>query len=85
MNCHETGKLERTYKAVVEFIQWYNENKEEKKKYPFNEGDDYWTIEDGEVVWSCWDDVSEELYDETPDKKYYSTEEDATKALNKSN
>lgn len=49
--------------------------------YPFNEGDDYWTIENGQVVWSCWDSVSEELYDENPDKVYYSSQEEAEKSL----
>jgi len=47
------------------------------KEYPFNEGDDYWTIEDGEVIWSCWDDVSEEIHDENPDKEYFKSEEEA--------
>lgn len=36
--------------------------------FPFNEGDTYFTIENGEVVESVWDDVSEELYD---DRKFY--------------
>lgn len=49
-------------------------------KYPFKEGDDYWTIEDGEVVWSCWDDISEEIYDR--DKTYYKNSVEATKNLN---
>ena len=48
-----------------------------KKKYPFNEGDDYYTIEDGQVVWSCWDQISEELFDENPNQKYYSTKSEA--------
>lgn len=50
--------------------------------YPFSEGDDYWTIEDGEVVWSCWDEQSEELYRENPDKEYFETEEEAINSLN---
>jgi len=25
--CHETSKRDRTYKAIVEFIKWYNQNK----------------------------------------------------------
>lgn len=50
--------------------------------YPFSEGDDYWTIEDGEVVWSCWDDISEELFRENPDKEYFETEEEAKNSLN---
>ena len=49
------------------------------KKYPFKEGDDYYTIEDGDIVHSCWDDISEELY--TPDRKYFATEEEAQKEL----
>lgn len=50
-----------------------------KPSYPFSEGDDYYTIEDGQVVWSCWDDVSEELH--TPDKKYFASEKEAQKEL----
>jgi hypothetical protein len=63
------------YQAVVEFIKWYNSDG--KVVYPFNEGDDYWTIEDRDVVWSCWDSVSEELYDENPSKKLFKTEQEA--------
>ena len=50
--------------------------------YPFSEGDDYWTVEDGEVVWSCWDNISEELFRENPDKEYFETEEEAINSLN---
>ena len=55
--------------------------------YPFNEGDDYWTIDNdnefGEyrVVWSCWDDISEEYHDENPLQVYYRTEDEANTAL----
>jgi hypothetical protein len=49
--------------------------------YPFCEGDDYWTIEDGEVVWSCWDEQSEALFRENPDKEYFETEEEAKNSL----
>ena len=61
----------------------------ETKKYPFNEGDDYWTIEsknygkDLEVVWSCWDFISEELYDQDPDRLLFATEQEATDYLSK--
>lgn len=51
------------------------------KKYPFSEGDDYYTIEDGDIVHSCWDDISEELY--TPDRKYFATKEEAQKFMAK--
>jgi len=49
--------------------------------YPFNEGNDYWTIEDGEVIWSCWDDVSEEMHDNNPNKEYFMTKESAINHL----
>lgn len=47
----------------------------DNKKYPFNEGDDYWAEEDGQLVWGVWDDVSEELHDENPNRKYFTEEE----------
>jgi hypothetical protein len=56
-----------------------SEDAENMVKYPFSEGDDYYTIDKGEVVWSCWDDVSEELH--TPNKKYFATEKEAQKYL----
>lgn len=48
-------------------------------QFPFNEGDDYWTIEDGKTVLSCWDEESEKMH--SPEKEYYSTEEEANLAL----
>ena len=57
----------------------------ETMKYPFSEGDDYWTIYEGEVTYSCWDSVSEELHDLNPNKIYFSTEKlaiDYLKQLN---
>ena len=68
---------EEVYDAVVEFIKEYN------KQYPFQEGDDYWTIEKGRVVWSCWDDISEQIHDDNPNKAYYKSQRDAVKQLNK--
>ena len=41
------------------------------KKYPFNDGDDYWTVENGVLECSCWDEVSEEIFDENPNRIYY--------------
>lgn len=49
--------------------------------YPFSEGDDYWTVEVGEVVWSCWDEQSEVLFRENPDQEYFETEEEAKNSL----
>ena len=64
----------------------FNPNKEkfflvsdEKPSYPFSEGNDYYTIEDNEVIWSCWDDISEELH--TPNKKYFITFDEAQKHI----
>lgn len=45
------------------------------KKYPFKEGDTYYTIENSKVVKSCWDCISEEIH--FPDKVYYTTREEA--------
>ena len=52
-------------------------------KYPFEEGDDYYTIENGNVIYSVWDDVSEEIHDENPNKIYFSSEEEAKEYLTK--
>ena len=60
--------IEHVYERVVQFIK-------EHKKYPFNEGDDYWSVEDGELVWGVWDDVSEEMHDENPNREYFTEEE----------
>ena len=44
-------------------------------EYPYNEGDVYYTIEDGTIIESVWDDVSEEIFD--TDKVYYDTLQEA--------
>ena len=75
---------EDTYIAVVEYIKWYNKkNRTDDVVYPFKEGDDYWTIEDGEIIWSCWDYVSEEIHDKNPNKEYFITKESAINHLKK--
>lgn len=51
--------------------------------YPFEEGDTYYTIEQGEVVESCWDDVSEETHDDNPNMRYFETREEAEKDIKK--
>jgi hypothetical protein len=46
------------------------------KKYPFNEGDDYWYEHDGMIIYGgCWDDISEELYDWDPNGEYFTDDE----------
>ncbi len=46
------------------------------KKYPFNEGDDYWYECDGMILYGgCWDDISEELHDQNPNREYFSDDE----------
>lgn len=79
----EDKKYQNWAKSTVLYL--LAENKEAIRefctKYPFEEGDDYWTIEDGEVVWSCWDNISEELFRENPDKEYFETEEEAKNSL----
>ena len=66
--------------------QFDNERKDEKHrvlmKYPFSEGDDYWTIDKHKVIWSCWDNVSEQLHDLNPQKVYFATEQLALDFLN---
>lgn len=41
--------------------------------FPFSEGDTYYTIEKGEVVESCWDDQSEEIFMANLNSEYEST------------
>lgn len=51
-----------------------------KELFPFAEGENYWTIEEGDTfqtIMSCWDDQSEELHTlGMNDGVYYSTLED---------
>ena len=50
--------------------------------YPYKEGDIYYTIEDNRVVRSCWDDMSEEMYDDNPKQEYFDTWEEAIEQFN---
>lgn len=56
-------------------------DEEQGNVYPFMEGDDYWTIEDGKVIWSCWDDVSEDIFRSNPYKNYFESESEANNFL----
>ncbi len=66
---------------VIDMLE--REEEARRSRYPFEEGDDYWTIEDGRVVWSCWDDISEQMHDENPNQVYYKSLIDAKDALPK--
>ena len=37
------------------------------------------------IVWSCWDNISEEFYREDPNRSLFKTKEQAQKYINKSN
>ncbi len=57
-------------------------------RFPFKEGDDYYTIEDDEdgvswIAWSCWDDESEAMYDQNPHRTLYRTWQGAHLAVSK--
>ena len=72
--------IQQVHYLVVEFIKENNKyicGSCGDREYPFNEGDDYYTIEDGEVIWSCWDDISEELHNDNPNKQYFKTKKEA--------
>lgn len=68
-------------RGVIDMLE--KEEESRRSRYPFEEGDDYWTIEDGRVVWSCWDWVSEQMHDENPNQVYYKSLIDAKDALPK--
>jgi len=68
-------------RGVIDMLE--KEEESRRARYPFEEGDDYWTIERGRVVWSCWDDISEQMHDENPNKVYYKSFIDAKDALPK--
>lgn len=45
---------------------------EEKQKYPFEEGETYYTTDkNGLLIKSVWDDISVEIYNKNPNKPLY--------------
>jgi len=83
---HHDPQIGICWDTISIYIHQFENEREDKKhrelmKYPFEEGDDYWTIDDGEVTWSCWDQVSEELHDLNPKKIYFTTEQEAKSNL----
>lgn len=95
------AKKETVYDACVKFITWYNQqvqNIENDKliermhkesgwdnRFPFEEGDDYYTVENNNIIWSCWDDQSEIFHDEDPNKAYYNSVGEAVEYLKTTN
>lgn len=82
------GQLQNVIETVDETIDYMVKVKtihdhKKERVYPFDEGDDYWTIENGKVVWNCWDSVSEEMHIENPGKIYYYSEDEAKVSLDK--
>jgi uncharacterized protein YpuA (DUF1002 family) len=74
---HHDAQLGINWDIIENYIQQHIDN----RQYPFQEGDEYWTIENGEIIWSIWDSVSEELYIENPQKKYFATDQEALEYL----
>lgn len=65
---------------TLERAELYNEQFQDKKsKYPFREGDTYYTLE---VVKSCWDEVSEDMHDSNPNQLYFKTRAEAESKIN---
>lgn len=64
---------DEVYREVIQFIDYYN-----AREFPFKEGDDYWAIEDDGTLstLSCWDDQSEIMHLQNPDRKYFSSEKE---------
>jgi len=58
---------------------YYWDRLAKNKIYPFKEGDTYWTIEDRRMIKSCWDNVSEELYDRDSSIELFRNEDDVIK------
>ena len=73
------GKLGQLFNPNKEKFFLVSEDAENMVKYPFSEGDDYYTIEDGEVIFSCWDDISEQFH--TSDRKYFASQQEAQKHI----
>ena len=86
----ENGGTKYTEKAQEEFNDWYDYYHTLIYKqivYPFKEGETYYTtlkhkdklygLHKYDIIESCWDDVSEEMYRISPDKKIFKSKERA--------
>lgn len=77
--------MENIYLERIDDAFWFDlwETTRLEKVYPFEEGDTYFTIEDGQVIESTWDYVSEEIFDEDVKGKlfYFKSKEDAVEFL----
>jgi len=80
---YDNTKLGKEIGELVNKLQTELLNKD--TVYPFKEGDDYYTIEDNKIVWSCWDNISEEFYRDDPNRLLFETKEQAQEYINKLN
>ena len=72
---HEYCDYDQAVKKYNKLVEYYD-------KYPFVEGDTYWTIGPRyDVVESMWDPNSEEHHDECSHQVYYTSEAQALQAL----
>jgi len=57
------GDQDLVFQKLNEFIEAYD--KLLKSPYPFQEGDEYYTLtKDGHLMFTIWDDISEEMHNE---------------------
>ena len=83
IRCRKKGKFKEDLEKTKFLIDLYLKEEKDNYSFPFSEGDDYWVIEVGQIIWSCWDEESEEMHDENPDRTYYTTKQQAINAYNK--
>jgi len=77
IRCRKKGKFKEDLEKTKFLIDLYLEEEKDNYSFPFSEGEDYYTIEKGSVVWSCWDEESEVIHTINPTKKYYKSKQDA--------
>lgn len=69
----DTEEMRREFEEKLSALE--SESEREPSPFPFEEGDQYFTIETNDVVESVWDTQSEELYNK--EKMYFKTMNEA--------
>lgn len=77
IRCRKKGKFKEDLEKTKFLIDLYLKEEKDNYSFPFFEGDDYYTIEKGKVIESCWDEESEVIHKINPTQKYYKTKQDA--------